>query len=265
MILFSLSVKSQSTDDLIRDEEITEIILNFKKNGIRKFKIGIQIQENEDKPEKYTYRYSIDNDSIITFKSRDRFKFDKQKFILRDKYFVYLWNKELQDAIDKWETKHFSKKRDSANVIFINHFDIVENDTILVWKYKTVIDSISNNSITNGYSVNPDTLKRRTEKNYLKDGTIQELYYTLDSEGLYLYLDFKEKSTVVKTENQETFTTYTIRKQIIANSSPREYRKSSTIETKVIYYNQNGLIEKISLVSNYVENHNIETRIFIPK
>ena len=71
---------------------------------------------------------------------------------------------------------------------------------------------------------------------------------------MFLTYDSKEFSLTEKINNQERYTTYLSEKGLIWNTNPREYYYEKRIITKTIYYDENGLINKIVIVNNVTDS-----------
>lgn len=250
-LIFSLASLSQTITDGVSEGEVADIILNYRDNGIKKFKIVVKNRYNKTKAWKYILYYTFENDSILSHKYRN----DEAKFILRNNEISYFNTSKEKKAIQNYNNDYVFKTRDSANVSFLNYYTIIESDTILISKSRTIIDSTIDKTVTTQYYSTDSTRRiNKTITLYLKGDTIQTIQYLDKGEGMFLTYDSKKFTSVEKINNQEIYTTYLMDKGLLWNSNPKEYYFEKRIITKVIYYDENRLIKKIVIVNKSVDS-----------
>ena len=250
-LFFSLTLSSQTITDGVSESEVAHIILNYRDNGIKKFKIVAKNKHNKTKAWKYILYYTFENDSILSHKYRN----DEAKFILRNNEISYFHTSKEKKAIQNYNNDNVFKTRDSANITFLDYYKIIESDTILISKSRTIIDSTIDKTVTTQYfSTDSSNHINKTIKIYLKNDSIQTIKYLDKGDGMFLTYDFKEFSLTEKINNQERYTTYLSEKGLIWNTNPREYYFKKQIITKTIYYDENGLINKIVIVNNVTDS-----------
>lgn len=251
-VFFSLTASGQILTDGVSEKEVADIILNYRDNGIKKFKIITKTKHNSKKLWKDIFFYSFKNDSLLNHK----YEKYKAQFIVKNDQFIYVETQEDKNATEDYYNKNVTKTRDSANVIFRDYYKIVANDTILISRNKTIKDSTINKIVITRFHTTDSTSQiNKTIKIYLKGDTIQTIDSLGTGEGMFLTYNNKEFITIEKKENQKIWTTYINETGLIWNTSPRKYYFKKYINTKTIYYNRIGLIENV-----IIENKEIETK-----
>ncbi len=250
-LFLSLTTSSQILTDGVSESEVADIILNYRDNGIKEFKIIVKNRFNKSKAWKDVLYYSLENDSLLNHK----YKSDTVKFIIRNNEFIYLKSPKEKKISQSINSDYIIKTKDSANVTFLNYYKIIDSDTISISKSRTIIDSVIDKTVTTQYYTTDSTSRiNKTITLHLKGDTIQTIQYLDKGEGMFLTYDSKKFTSFEKINNQEIHTTYLIDKGLLWNSKPKEYYFEKRIITKVINYDEFGLINKIVITNKLVDS-----------
>lgn len=212
-LFLSLTTSSQILTDGVSESEVADIILNYRDNGIKEFKIIVKNRFNKSKAWKDVLYYSLENDSLLNHK----YKSDIVKFIIRNNEFIYLKTPKEKKISQSINNDYIIKTRDSANVTFLNYYKIIDSDTISISKSRTIIDSVIDKTVTATKYYTTDSTSRinKTITLHLKGDTIQTIQYLDNGEGMFLTYDSKKFTSFEKINNQEIYTTYLIDKGLL--------------------------------------------------
>ena len=242
--------KGQIMTEEFKESDIQEIILNCKEHKVFNFHIaGKLIFDNQKFVRGHIFYYSIEEDSLLTH----IYKNQKYKFVIRDKQFIYLENKEEKNLRPKNE---YLIEYDSARTNFTKLFRINNNDTIISFCFKETKDTLNRiiESIFWNYLDTKNCKKHLFS--YNSDTTTETCYnyelgkWSFESETQIIEKERKEASS----KKNQIFTKGNIKKTSI---NPKENYMRNYEKIRTITYDKNHIIKDITTVEKVYDLSNI--------
>lgn len=258
IILFSIingiCLGQIGADSPYNKEDIDQIILNYRDQGIEKFKVKYKYKFNRQKSSgfNFTTYYTFKNDSVFAVKN----KHDRQYFIIHGNEIQYLPNIEKLNSAgpsDFFGTPWIAS--DSAKFKIQTSYICNFKGPYPVYKAVVVFDSLNRKVSELHWDYNFPEFSRKEIWEFHENNAIQYYYYKWKNSDWIVYDKYEETKKIIYSKTDSSYV-----EQTIATSSNKEELETRNSISKDIVNIVDSTIASFTPNGNIINIINVQTR-----
>ncbi len=238
--------------------EVSEIIVNFKKMNVKKFKIEYKDQLYKKRPFKDKFFYEFSNDTTL----EHIYKKTTSVYHLLEEKLIYIYDSLENILFEESKKDKLFTTKDSSGFQVSSTFLIKKNDTILISEYAVKKSDFEKIELFKYFSNSSWQIVKNIER-VVSDSLIQTRNFILRQGQWILLFEKNETKNITKLTKIVTISKTNFLYSKGDEESENLFTELNT-ERKISYfYNKTGRIERVEIIQTD-SNSNTTKSILIP-